>query len=170
MNKNDLQSQLTRSEDWVKNADTKIGVLMAFIGVFIVVLMHRFLSIVFTVNSPTYLVVSYVVSLFLVSYIIVKLLLGIIPRLKNDKERKSLLFYVHVKNMKLSNYKNKMLKLTDREYMDALVDQVYIISSIATRKMRMFHDAIILLICAMGIIGTVEIIYRMNALIEHASR
>lgn len=161
METKDLQSQLARTEDWVKNADTKIGVLLAFEGVFLLLLFRRFAAVVFDVTTPTYLVVGYITVLVVVSWSILKALTGIIPRLKHGQGKGSLLYFYDVKATKLKDFKKRIKGLKQTQYEDELIGQIHAISVVVTRKMACFKDAVTLLIIGLTLMGIIELCQRL---------
>src|SRR4051812_18292278 len=108
-------AQLSRVDEWVRGADVKIGVLLAFDGVVLATIAKHSLTAIFSVVSPAAVIIGYIFVLTLLTCSIAKALTGIIPRLKHKQNTKSLLYYYDVAQMDLASYKHDMNHMTTTE-------------------------------------------------------
>ena len=170
MNNEDLQAEITRIEGWIKNADTKIGVLLAFLGVLIVILANRFIDVVFNLSSPILLVTAYFIALVLLVMSTLKTLFGIIPRLSHNQKNKSLLYYLDISDMPIESFRRATRSITPSQYKKMLSNQMHALSRIAARKMSNFKDSSIYLAVALLVIGVAEITYRYSELTKFTTQ
>lgn len=144
MNKTDIENNLNRVHEWIRAADTKVGILLALEGIVITLL----LSDAFTNSAKslhfncwtTIFIIASIVLLFVSAY---KAILAIIPRLKRGKKKGSLLYFGNVADMELKAYEKAMKEMNESEYIEELLEQTHISSKIAASKHRHFRDSII---------------------------
>ena len=160
----DLLNQLSRSEEWGRSADIKIGVILAFDGVLMLTAAKHALDVMFNLSNPKYIIVACVIALVLLVWSVWKALWGITPRLFHYQERKSLLYYFDVKEMTLADYKREIGRLTEAKYKDELVHQIHALANVVSRKMVCFRDSVLLLATSLVIMGGVEIWQRLMIL------
>lgn len=149
----ELEYQLSRFEEWVKNADTKIGVLLTFDGVFLVIFLKVFLTQTFSPNTNGFELIGYIIALVLFLWSMIKALLGIMPRLSHGQGRHSLFHFIDVGELSVAEYKKQLSKLKPADYPQELAGQMHALARIATKKMTCFRDSVILLIASLTIIG-----------------
>lgn len=157
IHKDDLQYLLARSEEWARNADVKIGVILAFDGVFVLTITKHALLGISQPENSSFLRVACVFVLILLVWSIEKALWGILPRLRHNQDKPSLLYYYDVHRMPLASYRRSFKTLSAVNYKEQLVLQNYALANIVSRKMVCFKESVILLAACLTIMGGVEI-------------
>lgn len=161
-----LQHQLTRSEEWGKNADVKIGVILAFDGVIMLTVAKHALKGVFNIANPHYLTVGYIAVLVLLCWSVGKALWGITPRLKHRQGQGSPLYYYDIKDLTLADYKHQISGLTTAKYRAELIHQLHAMAKVVSRKMNCFRDSVLLLAASLVIMGGLEVCQRLTSLLK----
>lgn len=159
MDKTDFENNLNRVHEWIRGADNKVSILLAFEGIAITLL----LSDVFTDYAGTLklnclntiLIVASLVLLFVSAY---KAILAIIPKLSRQKRKGSLLFFGSVAEMELKSYENAMREMKEDEYVGQLLEQTHISSVIASSKHNNFRDSIIAASIGFVLLGIVWLV------------
>lgn len=162
----DLQNQLTRSEEWGRNADVKIGAILAFDGVIMLTVAKHALAGIFAPTASRYVAVWCALALVLLVWSVWKALWGITPRLWHKQGRGSPLYYFDVQKQSLADYKRDLGGLTEAKYKDELVHQIHALANVVTRKMTCFRDSIVLLAASLVIMGGVELWQRLTILLR----
>lgn len=161
-----LQNQLSRSEEWGRNADVKIGVLLTFDGVVMLTAAKHALTDIFNPATSKWVVALSVLALVLLVWSVGKALWGITPRLHHKQGNGSPLYYFDVKGKSLANYKQAISSLTEAKYKDELVHQIHALANVVTRKMVCFRDSILLLALSLTVMGGVELWQRLMILLK----
>ena len=110
LEKSDLETSLQRIHEWIKAADQKVSIFLAFQGIVITMLFFD----VFSWVKSNILEFSYfdfflfISSIVLVGYSIYKSASAIIPRLKNHEGKKSLTYFGDIAKLELQDFKEKI--------------------------------------------------------------
>lgn len=142
--KNDLETNLERVHEWIKSADQKVSIFLAFQGVVLALLFSGIFSWA-TENLKDLScknLLPFISGIILVSYSIYKSTSAIIPRLAKDKKKKSITYFGDIAKFDLGDFKKAIKETSTEEYENELTEQIYISSKIATRKHSQFRDAI----------------------------
>ena len=161
LNTENLQHQLTRSEEWGKNADAKVGIILAFDGVVMITMAKHALTNILNVATPKPVVALYILVLITLIWSIAKALWGITPRLKHHQNHRSLLYYFDAQTLNLSAYKQQLGGMTAAEYREELILQIHAMANVVTRKMVCFKDSVLLLAVSLAFMGGAEIWLRL---------
>lgn len=144
--KEDLLHNLTRTDDWIRAADQKVSIFLAFQGVVLTILIPVLASWI----KENYLIIScwqfYILGVGTAMVIagIFKSTLAVIPRLKNKSHKKSILYFGHIAQFDLADYKKKISEISDDQYLDEVISQTYVLSIIALKKHQHFRGSILL--------------------------
>lgn len=148
LTKNDLETNLERVHEWIKVADQKVSIFLAFQGIILVFLLENIFS--WTTKNMENL--SCKDLLLLVSGIVLTILSvykstsAIIPRLTKtttkNKKRISITYFGDIAELDLEDFKTAVKEISADAYENELTEQIYISSKIATRKHSQFRDAI----------------------------
>lgn len=157
----ELQYHLSRFEDWTKNADVKLGVILAFDGAILAAIMKHAFNLIFNQNTPNYILAGYIAALVLLVWSIGKALWAILPRLSHQQGKTSLLFFSDVSQMKLKEYKSKLGGLTTAKYREEVIAQMHAIAKVANTRMSLFRDSIVLLAASLLVAGGMEVWLRL---------
>lgn len=130
------QQELNRNIEFIKLADTKaawIGtVLFAMVGLWVAKSSRIF-------EGENNLLYSYVpvAAGLAAAYCSYQLVRVYLPKLKaKNKTKSSVIYYGDISTMDLKKYKKTRLKLSGKALLDAYLDQIYVTSSIADKKMK----------------------------------
>jgi len=144
LTKNDLETNLERVHDWIKSADQKVSIFLAFQGVVLTLLFSSIFSWA-TENLKDLScknMLLFISGTILVSYSIYKSTSAIIPRLAKDKKKKSITYFGDISKFDLGDFKKAIKETSADEYENELTEQIHISSKIAVRKHSQFRDAI----------------------------
>jgi hypothetical protein len=143
MDKSILENNVSRISEWIKAADEKVSIWIAFQGI-IITIGAPYLSkeIVPKMNSVGLVICGIVITL-LFCFSLYKSISAITPRLKNNSGEKSLLYFGDIARMYFADFETKITTYSEQEYVADLRKQIYMISKIALRKHQQFRDSII---------------------------
>ncbi|TSC89309.1 MAG: hypothetical protein G01um10143_690 [Parcubacteria group bacterium Gr01-1014_3] len=163
LTKSDLETNLERVHDWIKAADQKVSIFLAFQGVVFTLLFGS----VFSWTSEnirnlsctnTLILIS---GIILVAYSIYKSTSAIIPRLAKDKNKNSITYFGDIAKFDLGDFKKAIKETNIDEYEIELVEQIHVSSKIATRKHSQFRDAILIFFAGMILLVISFILFKI---------
>lgn len=154
MNKNDYENNLDRIHEWIKSADQKVSIFIAFQGVILTLLFSDiFLWVKRVIQNLSFIEVLTITSgVVLIGFSIFKSISAIIPRLKNHKGRKSITYFNDIAGMDLKEYKKRLKETNDGEYEDELINQIHISAIISKKKHGEFRESIITFILGFSLL------------------
>lgn len=137
---------LNRVQEWIKSADQKVSIFLAFQSLLITIFLPIFslenFYKILNCKFETLITIFSVAGIIFLVLSIFKSISAIIPRI-GKKVPRSLTYFGSIADMELSDYK-KLSKNTDnKEYNDELLTQIHISSKIAKKKHVLFREAII---------------------------
>ena len=145
---------------WIANADNKVSVSCGiFTGVFGVI---TFLAE--RIKEPTAAKTisecwqwiyrsSFVLSLILMGLSILHYVLAINPNIKSneaEKKKKAPIFYGDIGKLRNCQFKEAMLRASDEDFCDELLNEAHFNSGICTRKMKKYRNGLWLSFAAVG--------------------
>jgi hypothetical protein len=145
MDKAFLESNLSRVHEWIKAADEKVSIWIAFQGIIITIATPYFSSQIvpkMIEHSCITIGLSFLGAAFL-AISLYKSISAIIPRLKTKAGKKSVIYFGHIAGMSLAEYENALNVYTEQEYEQDLRKQIHISSQIALRKHKEFRASIL---------------------------
>lgn len=146
MNKPELEENLTRVQDWIKSADEKISIWLAFQGVFVTLLTPYLFTSTFFVRLFAFCssqILIFVSVIVFIGYSIFNAVSALIPRLKNNTGKKSLIYFGDIASLDLEEFKKELKSYSESDYEEDLKKQIYISSKISSKKHKLFKDSII---------------------------
>ena len=90
-----------------------------------------------------YFIFLCIVSSVLLLYGTAKSIFTIMPKLKNH-HKKSILYFRDISSMSVGDFKKKIGNLNEEEYEDCVLEQIHILSCVATKKHEQFRAAILI--------------------------
>lgn len=136
----DLQNNLIRNIDFIKQADTKASylsaLLTAVVGFAVSNLNTADWSKWWDIILASVSLLAVIISIFFIARVI-------FPTLKEKLSKQSLIYYGTISTMDIEAYKNKRNKLSKKEENDYIMDQVYITSVIVNIKMKNVQRAFV---------------------------
>jgi hypothetical protein len=145
MKKEDLENNLIRVQDWIKSADQKVSIWLAFQGIFLTIIIQYIANKIKNVKYFDFNILLFLTSITLIGLSIYKAALVIVPRIKNGKH-KSILYFGDIGSISLNDYENIIKKYSEADFERDLISQIHISSKIAKRKHEEFRDSLILFI------------------------
>lgn len=150
LKKDDVYQSLDLINTWIANIDTKISFALALVGILIGMVFKEnspciFQSIKEVLNmspldSSKILAAILVGLLYLTSFSsLICFIWAIIARVKNSNKVESIFFFASISKMELQNYKNKSSKITEKEIIEDLKEQVFINSKICVQKIKLYN-------------------------------
>jgi hypothetical protein len=156
-----LENILNRIHEWIRAADQKIGIFIAFQAIvigFIISYSFRVIEIPNNdINRFGLFLLFFSLLAFLYSFI--RVLLGLIPKTVSNPKT-SLIYFGEISKMSLGNYLEQIAQLTDEEYRLDIINQIHISSIIASQKHECIRHSMIIFIISTStwIIATIFII------------
>ncbi|WP_409276152.1 Pycsar system effector family protein [Neobacillus sp. SCS-31] len=159
LNKENLVSQLDRHLDWIKNCDTKSSIVLAVIGIFLSVFTSEHsINMLNDILTKSVHNISFSNFLYLLlftlfwciflygAYCLIRVL---IPRLGKDAQlydrtthKDSLYYFEDISKNTFSEYKDKMLSLSQSDELTDILSQIFINANICTRKYTYYSKGI----------------------------
>jgi len=159
IDKIDLENNLNRVHEWIRAADQKVSIFLAFQGVVITFLFPKLLS-----WSPRSLgsiswasILALLAGLIFLLYGLIKSVCALIPRLKKKTKGESFIYFGDIAEMNFGYFKKGLAKLDGKDYENELIKQIYISAKIAKTKHQQFGDSIISFLLGLAILGFVFI-------------
>jgi hypothetical protein len=153
--KEDAYKSLDNVNHWIEAADNKASILFALVALFIGLTSGFFekLPLVFNILSRPDIVLLGGVALLLIlaylylgGYSIFFLMKVLMARLKKTDftniDEKNVLFFGDIAKLDGTEYINTIKRMSDDEYLNHILNQVVIISKIASVKMKNFNKAL----------------------------
>lgn len=159
MNKADLENNLNRVHEWIRTADQKVGIFLAFQGVVITIVIPKVMNWIFIeLRILSWLdILVILIGLVLLFYGLIKSVCALIPRLNKNTKEKSPIYFGDIAEMNLSDFKRELTELNEKGYEDELIKQIHISARIAKTKHRQFRDSSISFLLGLAILGFVYI-------------
>ena len=139
-----LEKNLTRVQEWIKAADQKISILFAFEGVMITL----FSVPIFQWLGSHWFLFSFlstltcVASFFLLSWGFIKLIFSLAPQISRTYDKKSLIFFGDIAKVSLQEYSVAVDEMTEVQYREDLIEQIFTSSQIALIKHKSFKESL----------------------------
>lgn len=135
---------LDRVHEWIRSADQKISILLAFQAALVAFvapkMLHWFYLSVRTCNFLSS--VLFLVAVGLAIYSFIKIFGALVPRTKNKAEEKSVTFFGDIASMTLPKYKKRLESISHAELEDDFIQQIHASAEIATIKHKNFTASI----------------------------
>ena len=145
---------LKRVNEWIRGADQKISIFLAFEGVLITILIPNYSKTItarFTTHTISLLNEVLIVSAMLAFLVaVVSTLFAIFPRVSN--KAKSHLYFGSINTMGLTRYRDGIKNMTQEKYFEELSEQIYTNSDVAVKKYYWFQVAIIAFIIEISLL------------------
>lgn len=150
---NEANVTLERVISWINSCDQKTGIILGIIGVMFSLMLSldylsRFKAIVINLlNIKCYVLITILSGALICLVIgILYLIATLVPRIDSDVYRekrlntKSKIFFNTIsQNKSYAEYYNSFIKLSEQDYLNDLLSQIYINSKIASKKHK-FYD------------------------------
>lgn len=138
-----FQTELTRLQGLVQIIDSKL----AFVFVVYSIIFWFYFNNLSKIKSLMYNCLDFVLILvifILIVYWFFKIYWTIFPQVnKNDKP---ILFFWYIASLKLNDYKNQILWISEKKFMDEIIEQNHTLSSIIDKKIKNLKEVINVLI------------------------
>ena len=145
MNIDANNKNLDRISDRLKSVDQKVAIFLAFQGI----ILTGIAPVIFKVATNDYFLANEyfiffsITILFFLFYGTAKSIFAITPQLKNN-HKKSVLYFKDIALMGVADFKKRVGNINEKEYENCILEQIHILSCIATKKHEQFRDAIII--------------------------
>lgn len=141
--KSELEQTLDRINEWIRAADQKISIFLAFQGVFLALLAPEFIRWTITVLiASSWSFFFMILTLVFLIAAIGKSIEALASRLRGEKE--SLIYFGDIAKFELQNYKEKLDNMTAINYRDQLIEQIHTVAKISLKKHKDFRVSIAL--------------------------
>lgn len=163
MKKQEIENNLNRIHEWIKSVDQKVSIFLAFQGITLTLLFSEvfFWSKKHIYNFSCMDVFIFIIGVVSIGFSLYKSIAVIIPRLKNHKKYKSIIYFKDIAELDLKDYKKKVLELKEEDYQDDLINQIHISATIVNRKNREFRDSIIFFLIGIGLLVIIFLIQKI---------
>lgn len=144
--KEDAYKTLEVVNTWINNIDTKVSYALALVGALSALIfslnfkgINHILELE-KLNMWNIIESVLVIALYILVFIsILCFLLAIIARVKNESNNKSIFFFGTIASMGLSEYKEKINKMNEKNIIEDLQEQIHINSRICSRKIKFYN-------------------------------
>ena len=162
MNIDQLEKNIERVQGWIKNADDKVSILLAFDGLYFVLFVEKAISRIRDAVShqAEEIIVLYGAATFFLLWSLIKALISIYPRLKHNHQTRSVLYFSDIAAQTFSDFSKAVAGSSATKYKEDLTRQIYSCSIVATRKFNAFKDALILTALSLTLFGLTAICQR----------
>jgi len=162
MNIDQLEKNLERVQSWIKNADDKVSILLAFDGLYFIFLVEKVVSkIRDAANQKAEITMMlYGAAIFFFLWSLLKALSAVYPRLKHNHADRSLLYFTDIAAQTFEEFSKAMTKSTAAKYKEDLTRQIHSSSIIAAKKFTAFKDALFLTLLSLTLLGLTAICQR----------
>ena len=146
MLKNDeLERILNRVHEWIRSADQKISIFLAFEGILVILVAPSVVKCLqFTVHAchPLYFLLL-CIGTGLILYSLYKMIFeALMPRVSHTLTTRSVLFFGDIASFKLADYHKLLEEIDDNEMNADFVSQIHASSIIASLKHTKFKEAV----------------------------
>lgn len=135
-----LQTELSRTSDWIQFAEKKAGFLSAYyVGIIGILISQRDTIFSLEKYGINYRCMYYVLIIIFITLLVgglVCLIKAIFPQLNNIHSDKSLFYFGHIAKQSKNNYIKEIIELPEEQIKSQLAEQIYTNSAIATKKME----------------------------------
>lgn len=150
MNQEQLEKSLDRISEWIRASDQKVSIFLAFQALVLTQILPFGYKIVsnFYFLYHQYSLILIILGIFYLIFGVLIAGFSVIPNLKSifhksgSNQKKSLLYFNDISSMKFESYKEKIKDLTKEEYEDSLIQQIYVLSGIATKKHQQSTESV----------------------------
>ncbi len=141
----ELEKILDRIHGWIKSADQKISIFLAFEGIIITLIAFPVLSWIKQLILQFDSLISFLLylSLSLLIYGLGKMFYALSPVLR-QKQGTSFTYFGDIVKSKFESYKNRVNNLTKDDYKNEIINQIFASSNIAYQKHTHFKDSLLL--------------------------
>jgi hypothetical protein len=160
MNKKNLENNLSVVHEWIKSADQKSSIWLAFQGVCLTIIIsstdfEKFVAYIKNINCFDIIILVLVVILCFYSLFktIFSILPTVSPTAKVNTGKESMIYFGSIIKHSLKKYKEQMAGYSDHDYQDDLLNQIYISSVIANKKLKLFSESVTIFILSFIIIS-----------------
>ena len=143
--KEDLENNVDRLDEWIREEDQKVSIFLAFQGVILTILASAILQwdLEKLYHLTDFSLTSFVLAVFLFLYSTMKLVWALFPRFI-EFHKKSLTFFGDIADFQVAEYQKVMGRLTDKLYAEELMEHICLSSKIIKAKYALFRDAVVL--------------------------
>lgn len=152
MDTDNYQNQLDTVNGWIKAADQKISIFIAIIVGTAGFFSEQLIALFTDINQGHWVaVLAFSAWIVTLGWALVKLILVLTPSTKNKGG--SVLYFGHISAMNATQYSKKITKLSKKKYEQALIEQIYTNSKIATRKHRLLAESVKIMLGNLVLLG-----------------
>lgn len=152
MEKQELETSLSRIHEWIRAADQKVSILLAFQGVLATIAAPKLYDLVAeairSYHPLSFLALAVACYFSFDSFL--KIFHALVPNIHNSHLHRSITFFGDISSFSLQEYQQKLDSVSDVEYRNDLVQQIHTSANIATTKHRNFTAAIKSFVLAIG--------------------
>jgi hypothetical protein len=156
MLKNDeLEKILNRVHEWIRSADQKISIFLAFEGILVTLLAPSLMGwLRFAVRAcRPFSFLLLCVGTGLIFYSFYKMIFeALMPRVSHALTARSVLFFGDIASFKLLEYQKRVEEINDDEMKTDFVSQIHVSSVIASAKHAKFKEAVTMTSIGFGLI------------------
>jgi len=138
-----FQTELTRLQGLVQIIDRKLAFIFIIYSIVFWFYFKNLNIIIWLKENCVDFVFSFLIFI-LISYWFYKIYLTIFPQV--NKNEKPLLFFWYIASLGLKEYKKEIIWITEKEFMDEIIEQNHTLSVIANTKIKNLKEVINILI------------------------
>lgn len=139
-----LLFDISRNNDWIRAADQKISIYLAFIGL---ILTFTFVPLINLLNmsflKPNKLSFNILIFGILILILgICKLLWVLTSKLKGKRSYRGLIYFGDISSIYFNEYQKQIITQNEKNYIEDLTEQVYTTAVIANDRHTQFNNSV----------------------------
>ncbi len=156
-----LQFELDKNTDWIKTADQKTSIYLAFLGFLVTLLSPKIILWIATHQCPIDSWKLYIMALGLLIFIggLFYCVFALISKLKGNRKMKGLVYFGDIRQLEYHDYSKKIHAQSQEDYIEDLIEQVYTTAVIAYDKHTQFTNSVLITMTGAIIIASMIIFY-----------
>lgn len=163
LEKVDLETNLLRVHEWIRTADQKASIFLAFQGFVLTLLFESVSSWIarYLSSAPYMILILVLAGTTLIGFSVYKSISVVLPRLTKDGRKRSITYFGDIARFELSEFRKTLKEIQIDEYENELIDQIHVSSRIAAKKHVEFRDAIFAFFCGAILLALSSVLSRV---------
>lgn len=139
-----IEKNLDRIQEWIRSADQKTSILLAFEGIIFTLIVPKFLTWFKEASTQNNILsaVCLIVGVGLMIHSLYKIFRALIPNLKNISAHRSITFFGDIASMNLGDYSRDITNANDDDFLKDYIQQTHICSLVASSKHSNFKASV----------------------------
>ncbi len=148
-----IEKNLDRIHEWIRSADQKISVLLAFEGITFTLIAPKFLTWFKEASAQNNILsaVCLIIGIGLMTHSLYKIFRALIPNLKNISPHRSITFFGDIASMNFGDYTRDITNANEDDFLKDYIQQTHTCSLVASLKHANFKASVTSFLLGMGL-------------------